>query len=233
MNRQAKHKASQRLHRRNQPYSPRKNYRATAVTPRNEPKNNETSDYESEKENRTMAKNDKTTTISKESLQKLKNDIRSLTTENNKLKSELLEKNSELKQSDEENRAFFVENQTLTKDRDDWKKKFGELMLALKDTGKAASFEQKKDVKDKINGWIKEFGFRNTKFAQSDGKLDKFTGECYEALAEGFGWHQEATHFPKSEFVRIYKAHCAAQLSLRRQCNQSQLQKAAQGAHEN
>ena len=183
---------------------------------------------------------DKSTSISTESLNKLRSDIKDLAAENKKLtnhvttlQNELLDKNDELKQSDDENRAFSLENKALKQDRDDWKKKFDDCMKALKETGKAASFEQKQDVIDKINGWIKEFGFRNTKFAQSDGKLDQFTGDCYDALAEGFGWNLEATSFPKSEFVRIYKAHCAAQLSLRRQYNQSQLQKAAQGTHEN
>ena len=175
----------------------------------------------------------KTTTILKDALQKLKNDNRNLSQENSKLKSELLQKTKDLKESDAENRDYDEENEALKKERDQWKNKFDACMQALKDTGKAATFEQKKDIKDKINAWVKEIGFRNTKFAQSDGKLDRFAEDCYDALQEGFGWNSEATHFPKSEFVRVCKAHCAAQLSLRRQCNQSMLQNAAQGAHEN
>lgn len=116
-------------------------------------------------------------------------------------------------------------------DKNDLQEKFDAIMKALRDSGKSASFEQKKDVKDKIQPWIKEWGFRTHKFAIKDEALVKFTGGIYEALKISFGWEEEATKLPKKEFVRIYKSYVAAQLSLRRQYVQTQLQKACIGTH--
>jgi len=178
--------------------------------------------------------------ISRSSLNQLREDNKELKKENKKLgkdvtslQATIQEKNTDNDEISKENKAFSDQNEDLKKDREHWKNKYDNCMKALKDTGKAAGFEQKEDTKDKINSWIKEIGFRNTKFAQMNTKLVSFTEDCYDALKNDYGWEEEATRFEKSEFVHIYKAHCTAQLSLRRQYNQTQLQKAAAGTHKN
>ena len=95
-----------------------------------------------------------------------------------------------------------------------------EATKALKDGGKFSKIEQKDDIKKQIAKWIKEVGFRTTKFAK-DGELDKFTDKVYDKINEDLGLNSD-DDFSKEEFRRIYKSEVQNQLGTRRQYVQTQ-----------
>jgi len=100
-------------------------------------------------------------------------------------------------------------------------------LKALKDSGKHARWEESSAVKKEINKWIKEVGYRETKFAK-DSALEDFVRSVYDGIKERLSLDDStsACYVAPDEFVRIYLAHVNAQLSVRRQYTQSMCLKA-------
>ena len=119
------------------------------------------------------------------------------------------------------------DNKTLVTQNDVLHQKLEAALKALKDSGKHAKWEESTAVRKEINKWIKDCGYRETKFAK-DGALDDFTKAVYDGIKERLGLEDETSHFYQSseEFVRVYTAHVNAQLSVRRQYTQSMCLKA-------
>jgi hypothetical protein len=99
-----------------------------------------------------------------------------------------------------------------------------EAMQALKDAGKHSKKEEKKDIKKAISKWIKDVGFRNTKFAKGD-KLTRFAKTIYSRIKGDLHLMDEGHdhHTPEVEFVRIYEPYIQTVLGERRQYVQTML----------
>jgi len=99
-----------------------------------------------------------------------------------------------------------------------------EAMQALKDAGKHSKKEEKKDIKKAISKWIKDVGFRNTKFAKGD-KLTRFAKTIYSRIKGDLHlMHEGHDHYtPEVEFVRIYQPYIQHVLGERRQYVQTML----------
>jgi hypothetical protein len=87
-----------------------------------------------------------------------------------------------------------------------------------------AKKEEKKDIKKAISKWIKDVGFRNTKFAKGD-KLTRFAKTIYSRIKEDLHLMDEGHdhHTPEVEFVRIYEPYIQTVLGERRQYVQTML----------
>lgn len=100
-------------------------------------------------------------------------------------------------------------------------------LKALKDSGKHARWEESVAVRKEINKWIKDKGYRETKFAK-DTALDAFVQAVYDGIKERLSLDDvnSDAFVPTDDFSRIYMAHINAQLSVRRQYTQSMCLKA-------
>jgi ribosomal protein L16 Arg81 hydroxylase len=95
---------------------------------------------------------------------------------------------------------------------------------ALKDAGKHSKKEERRDIKLATSAWIKNVGFRDTKFVKGK-KLELFAKRIYKSIAPKLDLTAEGTdHYtPEAEFVRVYKDHIQKVLGERRQYVQTQL----------
>ena len=135
------------------------------------------------------------------------------------------------------------DNETLTSELDSvrgenqrLKTKLGKALQALKESGKAADFEQSDTVRGNIKEWIREYGFFKTKFARdehskgkstADKKKDTplvvYTKKVYQGIKEKCSFEKEGdSQLTDAEFVRIYKGYVTYCLSQRRQFVQTQ-----------
>ena len=98
---------------------------------------------------------------------------------------------------------------------------------ALKDGGKHSKMEQKEAITRKIVDWIRDVGFRTTKFAKGNA-LDRFVGRVFDAIKDDLDLLNEDTdHYTTGEeFKRIYTAFIQKTLGDRRQYVQTQILKA-------
>jgi septal ring factor EnvC (AmiA/AmiB activator) len=131
--------------------------------------------------------------------------------------SEITTLTSEVTEAQNEATALKHQNTTL-------KTTLQEAMQALKDAGKHSKKEEKKDIKRAISKWIKDVGFRNTKFAKGD-KLTRFAKTIYSRIKGDLHLMDEGHdhHTPEVEFVRIYEPYIQTVLGERRQYVQTML----------
>ena len=99
-----------------------------------------------------------------------------------------------------------------------------EAMQALKDAGKHSKKEEKKDIKKAISKWIKDVGFRSTKFAKGD-QLKRFAKTIYKRIKDDLHLMDEGhdQYTPEVEFIRIYEPYIQTVLGERRQYVQTML----------
>lgn len=100
---------------------------------------------------------------------------------------------------------------------------------ALKDAGKHSKTEENKAVRKEVKKWIKDFGFRNTKFVKGE-RLKQFMERIYANVKTDLGLdiNPDDDHYlPLNEFIRIYESYVQACLGDRRQYVQTQLFDAA------
>jgi len=178
----------------------------------------------------------RSTTIGIETLDKLKKDCKEFKSaakdmgkDNKRLQKVLKDRDAEVLELNNGMAQAEADRDLAIKERDELKVKLKECMKALTDAGKGGKFEQVGDVLKHTQNWIKEWGFRTTKFAIKDTVLVKFCGKSYDALKDKFGWEDHETRLEKEEYVRIYKEFIQVKLSNQRQYSQSQLQKAVLG----
>ena len=119
------------------------------------------------------------------------------------------------------------ENQGLTKENEKLKEKLEEALKALKDGGKFSKKEQNKSIKEKIDLWVRDIGFRTVKFAKDDA-LEKFTKDVFDGIKRDLNLEDpDQDHYcPEKEFVRIYQNVVQATLGNRRQYIQTGIFKA-------
>jgi chromosome segregation ATPase len=110
----------------------------------------------------------------------------------------------------------------LTAEKQELEDTLVEAYKALKDAGNHCKKEQKKAIKDKIQSWIKEVGFREVKFVK-DKELNDFVDLVYESIKDELKLTVTGTDnfCSKTDFKRIYKAFIATELGDRRAYNQT------------
>jgi hypothetical protein len=138
-------------------------------------------------------------------------------TEIARLEGEVTEAREEAVEAQEEAAALKRQNTTL-------QTTLAGANQALKDAGRHSKKEEKKDIKKAISRWIKDVGFRNTKFAKGD-KLTRFAKTIYSRIKGDLHLMDDGhDHYtPEVEFVRIYEPYIQTVLGERRQYVQTML----------
>ena len=147
----------------------------------------------------------------------LNDKIREMTASAGRKDDDLLLLTSEVNEAKKECEEIKHQNEQL-------KLALQDALQALKDGGKHAKSEENTQIKKAIEKWIKDYGFRKTKFVKGDA-LIKFMKETHEAIKDKLGLDRpDADHCtPLPEFLRIYEGAIQACLGNRRQCVQTQL----------
>jgi hypothetical protein len=127
----------------------------------------------------------------------------------------------------------------LESEKDDWvqekqamtKRIEGLLEKATKNRSAkaAAKLEQNEDVNKYIGDYMKEQGFRNTKFAGSDQEVETLVEKVWHGIKDYHKLEAEPLKLNLAEFKRIYSSAVLGALSTRRQYVQSRTQEAAHG----
>jgi chromosome segregation ATPase len=101
--------------------------------------------------------------------------------------------------------------------------------LRTKKTKSSTKNEQSDDISNTIHEHIKDFVYRNTKFAQTGPELKAVTNRVWNGIKAGqnLDTGEDAINF--KEFNRIYGCVVQSELSLRRQYSQTRGQQAGKG----
>lgn len=149
---------------------------------------------------------------------------------NKDLEDDLIECQEKCKELKQRNEELQKENEVLEQDkkdlRDEKQKLYESLkscMIALRDGGKHAKTEQKKDAKKAIERWIKDRGFKWVKFVR-DKQLTEFTRRVYLNTKDEIA----DPDLSEEHFVRVYKSYVQETLSSQRQYTQTQGKKAVE-----
>ena len=129
-----------------------------------------------------------------------------------------------------ENTDLISANRDLIDETKSLKEALGAALASLKDGGKHCKSEENNAIKKAIQKWVKEVGFRKTKFAKG-AKLVSFTQEVYEGIKEKNKLTEKdsANYCTKTDFHRIYEGWVGSQLADRRSYLQTGLMKSIMG----
>ena len=94
---------------------------------------------------------------------------------------------------------------------------------------KALKLEVSKDVEGYIAGYMKDQGFRNTKFASTPTEVVAFVKKVWFGIKDYHNLEDGPLKLTYPEFARIYTPSCLGKLSLCRQYVQSRTQDASFG----
>ena len=117
-------------------------------------------------------------------------------------------------------------------ERDHWKGKYDEILASLKNKrskGATIKLEQSSEVKGFIATCVKEYLFRNTKFAQPGKETVTAAKKVWAAIKDRHELEKTPTCLNEAEFLRLYSAVVISEISHCRQYSQSRGQQAAQG----
>ena len=178
-----------------------------------------------------------TTTITEGKLQEYRDKISTYSNNNKKL---VKEKNQLIKANDEKDKIIkeLQEKETMLvqavhdvgAERDDWKKRFDEVIMELSKEGKTTKYKQNKEIGEKTRKYVMDKVFRKTKFAVSDEKVNKIAGVVYDALEKKYNFMaMRPTPLTKKDYARIYGPVIRVGLGLKRQYTASRAQEAAAG----
>ena len=149
---------------------------------------------------------------------------------NKDLEDDLIECQERCKELKQKNEELQKEKEVLEQDKKDLgdeKQKLYEslksCMIALRDGGKHAKTEQKKDAKKAIERWVKDRGFKWVKFVR-DKQLTEFTRRVYRNTKDEIN----DPDLSEEHFVRVYKSYVQETLSSQRQYTQTQGKKAVE-----
>ena len=154
-------------------------------------------------------------------IQELKTSLRQKNQENEEAQANFDRQIADLqKTQNEEKRAYEGQVNSL-------QAALNQAIAALKDGGKHSKAEIKEAVSKKMLDWIRDVGFRTTKFAKG-AALDRFVVRVFEAIKDDLDLLNEgADHYTTlEEFKRIYTASIQKALGDRRQYVQTQILKA-------
>lgn len=128
---------------------------------------------------------------------------------------------------DLKNQVSETEDSDGQSDYDALLEKYNDALKALKECNRRSQAEEAKDVVRELFNYVRDSGYRTTKFAQDEAHLKKFATSAYEAIKTEIGLDNGETTVSLDEFIRIYSPRCLEFLSNQRIYNQAQFQKAA------
>ena len=162
------------------------------------------------------------------SIQELEKKLEETTKELDDGKDELKRLSNELKEAKSEGHQAKNDVKDLAEQNKNLKGALDEALKALKDSGRHAKSEENDAICTAVKKWIKDVGFRTTKFVKGEA-LTRFTKKVYSKVGQekGFSNEDDDHYVSEDEFIRIYEGYIQARLSDRRQYTQTQLQDVA------
>ena len=151
----------------------------------------------------------------------------------------LVRENEELEQEKEELEQQYEDmpelkriNMELEDEIERLKQEKKDIIKAAQASGslkKALKLEVSKDVEGYIAAFMKDQGFRNTKFASTPTEVAAYVKKVWLGIKDYHNLEEGPLKLTYSEFARIYTPSCLGKLSLCRQYVQSRTQEASYG----